>query len=214
VRETERFPNLPAAPYVQPTCFNFRELSEIPLNMMHLRNPVTEDYKFKNGLQMHLNKNDITQRDTVSYLCIRQQHMSFNVQTQMQFTPTAKNECAGLVILQNNSYHYQFVFMMKGKEKILRIVKCQKDIPEILSEAPVSETSVYLKIQAQEQSLTFSYSTNGQNFTPVLENASAKFLNTDSAGGFVGNTIGMYASSNGKTSKEHALFTEFSYVSG
>ena len=213
LRETERFPNLPPSPYIQPTCFNFRELSEIPLNLMHLRNPIPEDYTFENGLRMNLNKNTITQRDTVSFLCIRQQHMSFNVQAHMQFIPFSENESAGLVILQNCSYNYQFLITIKNGERVLCVVKCEKDDLETLAETPIQSDSVYLKISAQEQDLSFSYSIDGQNFTNVLENASAKFLNTDTAGGFVGNTIGMYASSNGTdTTDKYAIFTEFSYI--
>ncbi|MCL2387948.1 MAG: glycoside hydrolase family 43 protein [Defluviitaleaceae bacterium] len=212
VRETEPFPNLPETPTKMQTSFDFREISKIPMNMMHLRNPITKDYKLEsNGLKMRLNKNPITELADVSYLCIRQQHKSFHVQTQMLFTPATENENAGLVILQDHLHNYQFVLTKKNDETILRIVKCKKDKTEIRIEKPVPNSEgIHLKISAHEQDLTFYYSLDGKTFTPILEDT-ANFLNTDTAGGFVGNTMGLYATSNGEDSKNHATFTSIKY---
>lgn len=234
VREIERFPNLPPAPYSQPTSFDFRKISEIPMSLMHLRNPVFEDYKLENcgdnlGLSMFLNKNAITSFDDVSYLCIRQQHKNFDVQTQMSFTPERENECAGLVILQSSAYNFQFVLSNKNGEKFLRIIKCANGETENLAEMPLGtpENSSYeqneqsafmlplkivLKISAREQELSFYYSHDGLAYTPVLEKTNVNILNSDTAGGFVGNTIGMYASSNGADANgKKAVFMTFGY---
>jgi alpha-N-arabinofuranosidase len=176
---------------------------------MHLRNRVAEDYKLDGGLFMRMNKNPITALDTVSYLCIRQQHKSFDATVQMQFLQKTKNETAGLVIFQSNEYNYQFVLASTKGKKILRVIKCEKDKTEAVTEASVQlDSSVYLRISAREQELSFSYSLDGESYTPVLENADARILNTDTAGGFVGNTIGMYAHG---TSKNHVEFLTFDY---
>jgi alpha-N-arabinofuranosidase len=211
VRETERYPNLPYTPFIQPTCFNFRETTEIPINLMHLRNPVAKDYFFENGLNMRLNKNEISHQADVSYLCIRQQHMNFAAQTRMKFSPE-KNECAGLVILQNSKFNFQFTLRAKENKKILRVTKCENGKTKILSETETDAAELFLQITARGQELSFLFSEHGYNFVPVFENADARTLNPDTAGGFVGNTIGMYASSCGTPSKNIALFEEFGYV--
>ncbi|MCL2576662.1 MAG: glycoside hydrolase family 43 protein [Defluviitaleaceae bacterium] len=209
LREEEKFPDLPVTPIDTQTSFDFRKLRDIPLNLMHLRNPVREHYKLDNrGLVMRLNKNAITELETVSYLCIRQMHKSFEVRTKIEFSPASENESAGLVIFQSHKYNFQFV--LTGKN-FLRVIKTENENQEIISETQINSSAVFLKISAQEQNLSFLYSTDGEIFTPIHENASANILSTDIAGGFVGNTIGMYAFSNGAESENYAVFAEFSY---
>jgi alpha-N-arabinofuranosidase len=221
VRETENFTKLTPVPFNQPTSFDFREIAEIPLNLMHLRNPIPEDYKIKTydsnpGLHMRLNKNAITDAADVSYLCIRQQHKSYTVFARMKFAPTSEKEYAGLVVLQSRVYNYQFVLTLKDGNTILRVIKCENGETEILADFPIIIPSyapdICLKISAREQELSFFYSPDGKIYSTVFENANARILSTDIAGGFVGTTIGMYATSNGAdTDGKYAVFTELGY---
>jgi len=211
IRSEEKFPNLPFTPTEAQTNFDFRKIREIPLNFMHLRNPVDEHYELnERGLFMSLNKNTIAELDTVSYLCVRQQHKNFDAQTQIEFSPASENECAGLVIFQSHKFNFQFVLAAKNKKNFLRVIQTENEKQKIISEMQINSEKIFLKISAREQNLFFLYSTDGKNFIAAHENASASTLNTDTAGGFVGNTIGMYATSNGSQSKNHAVFTEFS----
>ncbi|MCL2357954.1 MAG: glycoside hydrolase family 43 protein [Defluviitaleaceae bacterium] len=210
-------------------------LSEKPTHMMFLRNPVEDDYSFTpDGLFVRLNKHAITDLGSVSFFCVRQQHMSFETSVRLTFAPANENECAGLVLFQNRKYHYQFVLTRSGEgangaANVLRVIKCENEELQILAETPVDFDCVVLQISARGQELEFSYSgaANRKNVVPatetapensarttkkiVLANACAKILNSDTAGGFVGNTIGMYASSNGAESENCARFTEFFY---
>ena len=219
VRETERTPNLEPAPFETTTSFDFCLASALPLNMMHLRNPVAEDYALiagqDGGLRMRLNKNAITELDTVSYFCIRQQHMSFKAHTLMRFSPEHENECAGLVIFQNHKYHYRFTLGLKSGFRVMRVTKCADGEETILAEVERNGTAgdaVFLQIVARGQDLSFCCGDDGRNYTPVCENVDARILSTDVAGGFVGTTIGMYASANGiEVPNRFALFREFAY---
>jgi hypothetical protein len=55
-------------------------------------------------------------------------HKSFEVQTQIEFTPT-QTECAGLVIFQSHEYNFQFVIT----KNFLRVIEGKK----IISETPI-----------------------------------------------------------------------------
>ncbi|MCL2198472.1 MAG: glycoside hydrolase family 43 protein [Defluviitaleaceae bacterium] len=209
VRETERFPDLPPVTFHQRTGFDFTGASKLPINLLYLRNPIPEDYKLDgDGLHLRLNKNAITEKESVSYVCIRQQHKSFEVVAKMQFSSDA-NECAGLVIFQSRKYHYQLV----QTKDCLKVIKCENEALTTLAEKPLPNTDkpLYLRICAKEQELEFTYGTDALNYTNVIASADAKILNTDVAGGFVGNTIGMYASANGADSRKHAIFSFFEY---
>jgi len=209
VLDEERFPNLAPVPVSDPTAYDFTKVTEMPLNMMHLRNPIAEDYKFDNGLNLRLNPNKITQVDNpVSYFALRQQHMCFEATTTVELMPQNENEAAGLVIFQNHKFNYHLLITQKAGKRIVKVVKCEKEVETVLAEMECDTAVSTLKIAAKGQELSFYCCGK-----PVLEGADARMLSTDVAGGFVGNTIGMYATSGGVDAGDRfARFGEIAYM--
>ena len=84
---------------------------------------------------------------------------------------------------------------------------------ETIAEALLDDfySELYLRIAEQGQDLTFTYSTNGKLYRTLADHIDARMLSTDVAGGFVGNTIGIYATSNGEPSDTCAYFDYLSY---
>ena len=204
VLDEDRFPNLTPVPVSDENSFDFTKINEFPVNMLFLRNPVMEDYKFDNGLNLRLSKNPITQLDNpVSFYAIRQQHMNFEVSTTLDFTPANENQAAGLVIYQSSAFHYQF--LLWGSK--LKVIKCHTKELTTIAECEAPKGKLNLKISAQGQNLTFTCGTDC-----IYSNADARMLSTDVAGGFVGNTIGMYAVNNGEEAGDvFARFENLAY---
>jgi alpha-N-arabinofuranosidase len=98
----------------------------------------------------------------------------------------------------------------KGKN-ILQIVECIKGEDVLISKEEICPGKLYLKIVSNGQNLTFYYGNDGINFKVLQENVNSKNLSTEVAGGFVGCTIGMYASSNGNPTNNYADFYWFEY---
>ena len=69
-----------------------------------------------------------------------------------------------------------------------------------------------MKVEAKGQSYSFYVTTEVECWIPVTERADGRILSTNSAGGFVGAYIGMYASSNGKPSDNCVDFDWFEYL--
>jgi len=228
VLDEEKFPVLTPVPAVAPSpgmsqTLDFTNTREFPIDMMHLRNPVQEDYVLsESGLRMRAAAGVIHGLNAVSYYCLRQQHMSFDVCIKMHFAPTESEE-AGIVVFQSHKYNYQFLLSLKNGEEVLRVVKCENEALETLAEVSLAsafsenknvaicDKFIWLKISARGQLLSFSYSTDGKVFIMAHENAPAHILSTDVAGGFVGNTIGMYATANGAESQNFATFERLEY---
>ena len=218
VRKTERAPDLiPASGDGASLLRDFRELGAIPLDMMHLRNPVSGDYILERGegLRMRLNANALSALGSASYLCARQRHMSFKAGALMCFDPASEGEEAGLAIFQSHRYHFAFTLALKGGARILRVARCEAGETTVLAEAACAVPSgadVFLRIEADGQSLAFLHGADRESLSPAFENADARILSTDVAGGFVGTTVGMYASSNGADAGDRfALFRIFEY---
>lgn len=62
------------------------------------------------------------------------------------------------------------------------------------------------------QDYTFCYSDSDQGAFTLVEKVDGRILSTDCAGGFVDTYIGLYASSNGNSSSNHADFGWLKYT--
>jgi alpha-N-arabinofuranosidase len=142
--------------------------------------------------------------------------MSYLLETKMEFTPENNKEEAGLVMMQNNSFHYRLVSMLKNNVRVIRVIRCLQGEEEVLGEiaydnAQQNEKNLWLRVSAKLQELEFSYSLNGANYHIVKAGVDGRILSTDVAGGFVGTTFGLYCSGNGSKSNNYADFDWLSY---
>jgi alpha-N-arabinofuranosidase len=178
-----------------------------------LRTPRDDFYGLterKSYLRLRLRPQHLAEKSNSSFVGRRQQHINFKAQTEFEFTPQV-NECAGLVLIQNNDFHFRFVVTHEN-ENIIRLIKRSHGQDETLATQTLPVGRYVLKVTAHEQSYSFYFSTNGQWLT-LAENVDGRILSTPVAGGFVGAYIAMYASSNGQPSANHADFDWFEYTS-
>jgi alpha-N-arabinofuranosidase len=184
------------------------------------RNPIIPGY-----LRLKLRPEKLSEWANPSFVGRRQKHIHFAARTAIEFAPQAKNECAGMVLLQNSDYHYRLVITLGDNGAVVRLVQRRgKESPHltrferppaeetVLAERPIDVGRVYLKVEAHGQAYSFHAATCPEAWQPVAENVDGRILSTPVAGGFVGAYIGMYASSNGQTSEAVADFDWFEYA--
>jgi alpha-N-arabinofuranosidase len=171
---------------------------------MHIKNPIREDYILSdNGLKMRLAAGEISKMEAMSYLCLRQTHHDYEVSTSLEFTPENDNEAAGLVAYQNHDYSYRLLRTTRG----IVVIKCEKNVHTTLAECAFSENTATLKITARAQSMNFYV-----NDALIFEGACGRMLTSDVAGGFVGTTLGIYATAHGADSQRYATFRNILYT--
>ncbi len=178
-----------------------------PLDMrwMFLRNVKENWYQLDptaGTLRLQLRPEIIAQTGNPSLMLRRQPHLYGEVMTQLQFTPENEQEMAGLMVLQNQDYYY---FVTK-KANQLQVLKKTESGFEALGQVAYDSPDVYLKIIADGGKYHFRYSADGQRFENLLSDVDATYLSTETAGGFIGCMYGLYATSNGKPSTNHAIF--------
>lgn len=151
--------------------------------------------------------------------------MSFEARAKLCFAPKDR-QTAGLVVLQND---YQQLRVETGLgedgKQVVRAV-CgygNKDVSLLHKEASGEYHEDILGEAAWEQAETvFIVRAQGQAFTLAVEDEDGRecvlagpvdggFLGSETAGGFVGAYIGMFASGNGTDYDEYAAFDWFSY---
>jgi len=175
----------------------------------YLRNPSMENYKFdaKNS-KLVLNGTGLTLNDVDSptFLGRRQEHINFSATTALEFQPSKGNEEAGITALMNDRYHFDLV---KTKGKL--ILRFQLgSITHVAKEISINTNKIQLRIEGSENFYTFSYSTDGIKFVTIGK-ADTNLISTETAGGFTGIYLGLFATGNGSKCNSPAVFDWFEY---
>ncbi len=207
-------PNLPAHPWpTRPDRDDFDEPT-LAYEWNFLRTPRDEFWSLTERpgyLRLKLRPEQLSERANPSFVGRRQQHISFEAKTAVLFIPQSLHESAGLVLIQNNDFHFRFVVTQADKP-VIRLIKRAGGEEEVLAEKPFAAGQFYLKVTADEQAYNFYAATELDEWEPIAEQVDGRILSTPVAGGFVGAYIGMYASSNGQTSTNQAYFDWFDYL--
>lgn len=128
-----------------------------------------------------------------AFLGRRQQHTRFSASTDFAM-PGAKTS-AGIVALQSETAHYYFGVRPTTAGTELFIEQANKKEPAVVFNKVVKDlaTPVNLRIDGNAGKISFFYKTREGDHKAVLENADAKILSTEVAGGFVGTLLGIHA---------------------
>ncbi|WP_257535609.1 glycoside hydrolase family 43 protein [Mesobacillus foraminis] len=142
----------------------------------------------------------------------RQQHLSCEVETSIEFEPDHFLQMAGLVLYYNtDNYVYFYLSRDEEKGKILDIMKCAwGEFEHLNMKIPVEGTSpCRLKAFLGEDSVEFSYSCENGQWKEMGVPISISHL-SDEGNGFTGNYVGI-AVQDLQGTKKHADFDYFSY---
>ncbi len=198
----------------QPACDHF-EAAALAACWCTLRTPRETWYSLAERpgfLRLHLRPQTLSELANPSFIGRRQQHVDFAVRAALEFAPAGENECAGLVLLQNKSFHFRFVVTAAGQRRVIRLVQRKAGEETLLAEQPIAANRIYLKIEAHGQAYAFYVASTAEAWQPVAEGVDGTLLGAPAARTFTGTMIGMYASSNGLSSDNVADFDWFEYT--
>lgn len=195
--------------------------SNLGFQWNYIYNPITSNYSLseKKGY-LRLKGTDATLSDgkAVTFVGRRQQHEEFVASTLLDFTPTNNTDEAGLTAFMDFKHHYNFSVKNIDGKKVLLLTYNVGMIKHIEKQIPLSNGPVELKITGSvirtgyslSNFYTFSYRQANGSFEDVAK-AEGKYLSSETAGGFTGVYLGMFATGNGQTSSTHADFDWFEY---
>ena len=221
VEDTFTAPNLPECEAgTLPECDDF-DYESLPFNYMYIRNPHMNNYSLKEKPgYMALTPTPIKVSDRTgspTAVCTRQLHKSYCFESVLEFMP-GSNETAGIILFQSNDYNYQFGLSNDNDRYILKVLCCkgrdeeEKNIILSQKELNVTDSSIRITLKAvqNEQDIDFLYSLDGTTYETIHSGADGRILSTDSAGGFVGTCLGIYAQSDNNSTNK-AYFDSISY---
>lgn len=162
-------------------------------------------------LRLRLRAARITEQSNPGFIGRRQQHMAFSAAAKMEFVPAGEDETAGIALLQNNNYNLRMERTLSEGKNIVQLIRCFDGKETIIARKEFEGRHLYLKVSALGQDYSFYCGADENALQALSENVDGRLLSTDVAGGFVGAYIGMYVSSNGRASTNHADFDWFEY---
>jgi xylan 1,4-beta-xylosidase len=203
VHATEERPDLPEHRWpAEPVCDTFDE-PELRPHWNQLRTPRERFWDLTpGGLRLRLRPETLTERACPSLIARRQQHAHFAAYTALDFTPASGNECAGLVLLQNDAFQLRCEISLGTA----RLIRRAGGTDELLAERPIAGGRVRIGVEAHDQEYQFRL--DGEAFGAP---ADGRVLSHEPTGAFTGAYLGMYASSNGEPSVTTADFAYFEY---
>jgi alpha-N-arabinofuranosidase len=206
-------PNLPVQLWEKEPVRDDFDNKTLGLQWNFLRNPYENDWSLteKPGyLRLKGSKFSLKEKDSPAFIGRRQTNFNMVASTKINFTPTASNEEAGLVVRGNDANHFSLLITMhKGKRQVIFRKYLQDKIEsEDYKEIPKGE--IILRISATELEYKFWVQAKGEE-AMLAGTAATKDISTEKISGFIGAYIGMYASGNGSVNTNPADFDWFDY---
>jgi alpha-N-arabinofuranosidase len=190
------------------------DADQLGLEWNYLRNPFRQNYSLiekPGNLILATTEVGLDQADSPSFVGRRQQHFNFEAITELAFTPEGDSEEAGLTVLMNDRHHYKLsITRLKGN----RVIQISNKLGVMNfttgKVATLKPGNVKLKIVGTPDFYTFFYSQGNEPFKE-LGKCNSYFLSSETAGGFTGVYVGLFATSNGQKTRSKVTFNWFDY---
>lgn len=206
-------PTLPQQPFAtKPVRTNFKN-GKLGLEWVHVRNPHPENYTFDSN-KLRLKPTPITLndfKDSPTLVCRRQEHIDFTATTSVQLQKASSGDEAGLTVYMSETSHYDlFVKQLSDKKQALILRYRLGELSHIEKEIVLPKGDVQIRVKGNRDFYSFEYATNGKTFHE-LGRMNSRYLSSETAGGFTGIMLGLYAVSINPSSKGYAEFEYFDY---
>lgn len=150
----------------------------------------------KKGLAINPFETNLKELKPTSTLFYRQQHNTFSFETTLNYKPASEKDLAGIVCLQNERFNYVFGITKKGKDTYVLLERTEKGESKIIASKKIEiKKGIKLQVKTAGDSYEFSFALNNSDFENLGGAVSGDILSTNTAGGFTGALIGLYATS-------------------
>lgn len=206
-----KVPTLPLKEVVgRPELIDFKTKKLSP-EWIYLQNPMAENYTFTDNGFLRLKATPVTLSDGQSptFVALRQEHFDMEFSAPVHLQAAEENDEAGLSVFMEFHSHYDlFLRQEKGavqavvlRYKLGEMVHYEKEV--VLPE----EAKVELVVKSDIKLYTFGYRINGEYHE--LGKMNTRYLSTETAGGFTGVVLGLYATS---MTHNSAAYADFEWV--
>ena len=157
-------------------------------------------------LRLHAHENTIRERGRASLLGVRQRESDFQYSAKMAFAPEQDNVEAGVSLFQKDDNYLNFTIVRSGGENVLQLTLAERgQAPAVLARRALDDYAgeIIFRVQSRNHQYRYEYSLDqGASFALLAETDAARLLSR----GYTGAYLGLYSTSNGNPSNQHADF--------
>jgi len=173
------------------------KLGEYSHEYLYLYNPNNENYdrvSRPGWLRVYPSEHTLSSDiESPSYLGIRQSSMDYRFSTRLEES-LKDGEEAGLALIHNDKYYIRLAVVKKVNQKEVQMITTIDGEETIVGRQPLTSQEIELSIEGNGQQIKSILKENGKE-TIIAEEIDVHYLSTAVAGGFVGCTMGIYATS-------------------
>lgn len=175
-----------------------------------IRNPEPSRYTLADGslrlFGVHCNLNETS--DSPTFIGFRQQDIEFTAQTHVHLHRTYAGNKAGMTVYMDTGAHYDLYLKKGNGGKWIVGVHYAMGVINHVDEVTINGPKVHLRITSDADYYRFWFSEDGDEFKQIGI-GNTRFLSSETAGGFTGIMIGLWAYS--RDNKGYADFDYFEY---
>jgi alpha-N-arabinofuranosidase len=172
---------------------------------VHLRQPEPDSVALASGLRLVCRAPSLDDRAGPAAVFRRQQHFSFEASTELEFTPQAESEEAGLVLRMDEAHHAEIVVTSRGGRRVAFLRRRIGSMVATGDPFPLAAGPLVLRVTGDREAYRFAVADRALGAHEV------RYLCTEVAGGYTGVMIGLYATGRGVASGLAARFAWFEY---
>jgi len=202
-----------------PARIDFNEGS-LDLYWNYLRNPDSSNYSLNERSGFFRLKGSavtLNDQDSPTFIGRRQTDLTCRVSTSLDFDPKSSNEEAGLVIRQNDRFHYEIgVTLREGKRCVFLRKMVDAQIVESVQYVEIPDGPVTLSVYATPLAYEFMFRDSNEERavlgTGITKDLSVERIGFDYGMCFTGTYFGLYTTGNGIPCSVPADFDWYEYV--
>jgi xylan 1,4-beta-xylosidase len=213
INENMTCPTLPLKPLSATPARTEFSTDKLGLEWNYLRYPDTRNYSLsshKGFLRLKGSEQTIEDQKSPTFVGRRIQDMYFTSATELDFNPENATEEAGMILLNNGTHFDVIIKQSKGRRVVVGRLRFGSVVHETM-EAVLKPGPVKLIIKGERANFILLYS-QGNDEPKELTRVMARYLSSETVGGFTGVFIGFYATGNGKACKANADYNWFEYA--
>lgn len=207
-------PTLPTVPVAADPARDDFDAPTLRLCWNFLRNPSPEMWSLTarpGWLRLYGTAHTLNDLASPAFVGRRQQHGACHAAALLDFTPGADTDEAGLTALMNEAHHYEIGVTLRDGVRCVIVRRRIGDLVAVVAQEPLPAGPITLMIDATMTAYTFSYAAAGQA-PRALASGATQYLSSETAGGFTGVYLGMYATGNGTAASAPVDFDWFEYT--
>jgi alpha-N-arabinofuranosidase len=191
------------------------EQRELALCWNFLRNPAPDSWSLSERpgcLRLHGSPASLDSISSPAFVGRRQQHLRCRAAARLQFAPEGDGQRAGLTLRANEANHHDLVLTRTGSERRVQLWTRVAGTPALIAERAAASSDLVLELEAFPDRYELSFR-DSSGHHPLGHAASAP-LSSESAGGFTGVYIGLFATNPSSARMPPADFDWFEYEPG